>query len=134
MRCLLGGSEAKPISNEDFGHGNQRKGITVFSEMQLCQNFILTLFSVTFSLSSHQRETAKRQCWELSLARGIGLLAHTTRAGWETVFSPCKTFQGFKEFPSSTLGNETGVNAVSEWKGFQDNQQVGVDGAHPQTG
>lgn len=133
MQCLITGSEAKPVSNEDFGKATKGKALRCSQKCNCAKiSSWCYLFSVTFSLSSNQRETAKSQCCKLSLVLEIRLLTYTTRVEWETVFSSCKTFQGFKAFPCSTLGNETKVNMKSEWKRLQDNQWVGVDGAHPQ--
>lgn len=135
MQCLRGGSEAKAVSNEDFRKATKGKALRC---SQKCNCIKISswcyLFSVTFSLSSNQRETAKSQRCKRRPVLGIRLLTYTARAGWETDFSPCKTSQGFKDSPCSTLGNETGANVKSEWKTLQDNQRVSVDGAHPQTG
>lgn len=134
MQCLIGVSEAKPVSNEDFGKATKGKALWCSQKCNCAKiSSWCYLFPVTFSLSSNQRETAKSQCCKLSLVLEIRLLTCRTRVGWETVFTSYKTFQGFKAFPCSTLGNETRVNVKSEWKKLQDKQWVGVDGAHPQT-
>lgn len=92
-----------------LGSQPKQRQYDILRKRNLSQNFILMLFILChiFSIFKSQRGCQKPV---LQVEPGAGDRAgnqppHLHGAGWEMVFSRCKTFQGFQI--CSILGNET---------------------------